>query len=243
MTKPVHPGERDRVVLVTGAAGGLGRALVESFQSAGWRVYAGCRAHATAEWPPGVARIDLDVTDGDASIAAAARIEAEAGRIDCLVNNAGVAVDGLVGRLDHADWERTMAGNLDGTFRTIRAFLPLFLRHRDGHIVNISSHAAHGAAGQAAYAAAKAALIGMSQSLAREMGGRNLRVNAVLPGVMPTGMTAELPAERLAAFAAANALRRLNDPAEAARFVVHLASMRNVSGQVFHLDSRPTRWA
>ena len=242
MSTPVHPRERERIVLVTGAAGGLGRALVEAFHAAGWQVHAGCRAHAAAEWPAGVARVDLDVTEGDASIAAAARIEAEAGRIDCLVNNAGVAIDGLLTQLDEDDWERAMAGNLDGTFRTIRAFLPLFLRHRDGQIVNISSHAAHGAAGQTAYAAAKAALIGMTQSLAREMGGRNIRVNAVLPGVMPTGMTAELSAERLAEFAAANALRRLNDPAEAARFVVHLASMRNVSGQVFHLDSRPTRW-
>jgi 3-oxoacyl-[acyl-carrier protein] reductase len=234
--------ERERVALVTGAAGGFGRALVEALGDAGWRVFAGTHRNPGTPWPPGIEAIALDVTDGNRAREVAAHVEQQAGRIDLLVNNAGVAVDEILPRLADDDWEHAIATNLDGAFRTTRAFLPLFVRQRDGHIVNVSSHAAHGTAGQSAYAAAKAGLIGMTQSLARELGSRNIRVNAVLPGVLPTGMTSGLTAERLAAFAAANALGRLNDPAEVARFVVHLATMRNVSGQVFHLDSRPTRW-
>lgn len=234
-----HP---QRVALVTGAAGGLGRALVEALDNAGWRVFAGVHLRQPEDWPPGVATLPLDVTDSLQVAGALETVEREAGRLDLLANNAGVAVDGIVPRLDDGDWTRSMGVNLDGAFRLCRAAVPLLVRQRDGHIVNIASHAAHGAAGQSAYAAAKAGLVGLTQSLARELGRRNIRVNAVLPGVLPTGMTADLPADRLAAFAAANALGRLNDPAEVARFVVHLAGMRNVSGQVFHLDSRPTRW-
>jgi len=243
VSTPTQSRGRERVALVTGAAGGLGRALVDALHAADWRVFAGTHRELPSDWPTGVATVPLDVSDGNQIRAAAARIENDVGHLDLLVNNAGVAVDGLVARLAPEDWEHAMECNLDGAFRVTRAFLPLFVRQRDGHIVNVASHAAHGSAGQSAYAAAKAALLGMTQSLALELGNRNIRVNAVLPGVLPTGMTMGLPAARLAEFAAANSLGRLNDPAEAARFLVHLATMRNVSGQVFHLDSRPTRWA
>jgi 3-oxoacyl-[acyl-carrier protein] reductase len=117
------------------------------------------------------------------------------------------------------------------------------LKQRDGHILNLASFAARaGAAGQANYAAAKAALIGLTVSLAREMGARNVRVNAVLPGVLPTPMTAPLPPQQLAAFAAANALGRLNSVEEVARFIAFLAATHHISGQVFQLDSRIGRW-
>jgi 3-oxoacyl-[acyl-carrier protein] reductase len=113
-----------------------------------------------------------------------------------------------------------------------------------GQIINISSHAGrHGAPGQAGYAAAKAGLIGLTAALAREAGPANVRVNAVLPGVMPTPMTSRLAQPQLARYAAANALGRLNDPAEVAAFVAFLAGMRNVSGQLFQLDSRISPWA
>ena len=117
------------------------------------------------------------------------------------------------------------------------------LRQRHGHIINVSSYSGRvGARGQTNYAAAKAGLLGLTQSLAREVGSRNVRVNAVLPGVLPTAMTAALGPETQAAFAAANALGRINSIAEVARFIVFLATLENVSGQLFQLDSRIARW-
>ena len=117
------------------------------------------------------------------------------------------------------------------------------LRQRDGHIINISSFSGRaGARGQTSYAAAKAGLFGLTSSLALEVGSRNIRVNAVLPGVLPTAMTAHLKPGELDDFANANALKRINSLDEVARFIAFLAAMRNVSGQIFQLDSRISRW-
>ena len=117
------------------------------------------------------------------------------------------------------------------------------LRQRGGHIINIGSFSGRaGQRGQANYAAAKAGLIGLTESLAKEVGSRNLRVNAILPGVLPTPMTAKLSETQLADYVAANALGRINSLSEVAEFIVFLATMQNVSGQVFQLDSRIARW-
>jgi 3-oxoacyl-[acyl-carrier protein] reductase len=118
------------------------------------------------------------------------------------------------------------------------------LKQRDGHIINISSWSARvGGRGQSNYAAAKAGLLGLTTSLAKEVGSRNVRVNAVLPGVLGTKMTAHLTPEQLAEYASANVLGRINSIEEVAHFVVFLASLRNVSGQIFQLDSRIARWS
>ena len=114
---------------------------------------------------------------------------------------------------------------------------------RDGHIVNISSFAAkNGHAGQANYVAAKAGLIGLTQSLAKEAGKRNVRVNAIFPGILETPMAAHLTPEQRKSLAGANALGRSTTLEEVAAFVMHLAGMKNVSGQVFQLDSRIGAW-
>ena len=133
--------------------------------------------------------------------------------------------------------------NLRGAFLCARAVARPMIRQRDGHIINLSSLAARrGPAGQSSYAAAKAGLVGLTQSLAKELGSRNVRVNAIFPGMMPTNMTAKMSAEQLAAFAHANALGRINSPDEVARFIVFLATTQNISGQVFALDSRIAPW-
>ena len=133
--------------------------------------------------------------------------------------------------------------NLDGAFRCARAVVRPMMRQRDGQILNITSYGGRvGRAGQANYAASKAALFGFTQSLARELGSRNIRVNAVSPGFLRTGLVADLTDDQQAAHAAANTLGRFNDVAEVARFVAFLAGMRNVSGQLFQLDSRITPW-
>lgn len=232
-----------RVVLVTGAAGGLGRGLAAEFGAQGWRV-AAAQHQAAAEagtdslWP-----IQMDVTNGERVGEAVGQILSRWGRIDALINNAGIVADRTLAQMSEADWERVLAVNLKGPFLCARAVLPSMLQQRDGHILTISSFSGRvGAPGQANYAAAKAGLIGLTQSLAKEAGPRNVRVNAVLPGVLPTPMTAGLDEPTMKRFAAANALGRINSVAEVARFVVFLAGLQNISGQVFQLDSRIAPW-
>jgi 3-oxoacyl-[acyl-carrier protein] reductase len=230
-------------VLITGAAGGLGRALVEGFLEAGWRVAAGWHRAELKAKDPRVQRLRLDVTRESVVRLGVDELLADWGTIDCLVNNAGMTIDQTIPRLDPADWDRVSEVNLTGMMRCCRAVLPGMQAQRDGQIVNIGSFAARaGPAGQAAYAAAKAGVIGFSQSLAREAGTRNVRVNVVLPGVLRTPMTAQLSEAQLAGFAQANVLGRLNTPAEVARFVVFLVGLQQISGQVFQLDSRIGRW-
>jgi 3-oxoacyl-[acyl-carrier protein] reductase len=154
-----------------------------------------------------------------------------------------VTADALSWQLSEEDWDRVLAVNLKGAFLCAQAALRPILRQRNGHIINIGSFSGRaGQLGQANYAAAKAGLIGLTESLAKEVGSRNVRVNAVLPGVLPTSMTAKLSEAQLAEYAAANALGRINSLTEVAQFIVFLATMQNVSGQVFQLDSRIARW-
>jgi len=188
----------------------------------------------------------MDVTLRVEVEAVVAEIERSEGRIDVLVNNAGLAEDGAFWSISEESWERVLAVNLKGAMLCAQAVARCMARRGTGHIVNISSFAARqGTRGQASYAAAKAGLLGLSQSLAREWGAgaaAEIRVNAVLPGVLPTRMTRHLSAAALSEASAANALGRLNSVDEVASFVVFLASMKNVSGQIFQLDSRISSW-
>lgn len=230
-------------VLVTGAAGGLGRALVAEFLAQGWRVAAATRRESDWEPHARLRPLVLDVTDAESVRRGVGAVLQEWGALACLVNNAGVAADDSVARLSDEAWQRVLDVNLRGAFLCARAIAREMASARDGHILNIASFAARrGTRGQSAYAAAKAGLIGLTQSLARELGRRNVRVNAVLPGVLPTGMTAGLTTAQWDALAGENVLGRVGALAEAARFVVFLAGMRHVSGQVFQLDSRIARW-
>jgi 3-oxoacyl-[acyl-carrier protein] reductase len=187
--------------------------------------------------------IRLDVTNRAAVETALNTVLARWSRLDVLVNNAGLAADSALWQLREEDWDAVLSVNLKGAFLCAQAALRPMLKQRDGHILNIASFAARsGPRGQANYAAAKAGLLGLTQSLAKEVGSRNVRVNAVLPGVLPTPMTAKLGEPVLKAYAEANALGRLNSLPEVAQFVRFLAGMQNVSGQVFQLDSRTARW-
>lgn len=234
----------NRVVLITGAAGGLGKGLVDEFAASNWRVVA---AYHRAPLPNGVENIwsvPLDVTHRDQAGLVVEQILDRWGRVDVLVNNAGITADELAWQISDEEWDRVLDVNLKGAFLCSQAVSRPMMKQRGGQIINISSFSARqGQRGQANYAAAKAGLIGLTESLARELGSRNVRVNAVLPGVLPTPMVAKLKASQLASLADANALGRLNSIAEVARFVHFLATMENVSGQFFQLDSRIARWA
>ena len=231
------------VVLITGAAGGLGTALVDGFHAAGWRVAAACRTHPLASTPSPVWRFSMDVTQSAAVEARVAEVEARLGQIDLLINNAGIADDALLTRMSVDAWQRVLDVNLRGAFLCARAVLPGMVARRDGQILNIASFGGRvGRAGQANYSASKAGLIGLTVALAKEHGAENIRVNALLPGFLRTQLVGNLNETELAAHAASNTLNRLNSTEEVARFATFLATMRNVSGQVFQLDSRIGSW-
>lgn len=233
-----------RVVLITGAAGGLGQGLVSEFAAQGWRVVAAYHRTTTQAETETIWPVALDVTSRARVGEVVEQTLARWGRIDALINNAGATEDQLSAQLSADNWDRVLDVNLKGAFLCSQAVIRPMMKQRDGHIINLSSFVARtGRAGQANYAAAKAGLLGLTESIAKETGSRNVRVNAVLPGVLPTGMTATLSPEQLQTLAGANALNRLNDVAEVARFIVFLAAMKNVSGQFFQLDSRIARWA
>jgi 3-oxoacyl-[acyl-carrier protein] reductase len=168
----------------------------------------------------------------------AREVENRWGRLDVLINNAGISRDALLVRLDEADWDQVLKVNLRGCLNTARAFVPLLEAAGGGHIINISSRSGlSGRAGQAAYSASKAALLGLTLSLAAELGPLDIRVNALLPGYMPTGMGKrnEKAMERARK---ESMLKRLSEPSEAASFVLWLAGTENITGQIFTLDSR-----
>lgn len=231
-----------QVALVTGAAGGLGAAIVKELTQQDWRVAAGWHRKSVAALED-VLPVPLNVTSEESIKGAVELVMAKWGRIDLLVNNAGLTVNETLPKTSDEDWNQVMDVNLRGAFLLSKAIVRAMLKQRSGHIINISSFAARsGPRGQVAYASAKAALIGFTQALAKEGGPRNVQVNVILPGVMPTEMTAGLSEAVMTAFAEANTLGRINDVAEVARFIAALADMKNISGQVFQLDSRIAPW-
>jgi 3-oxoacyl-[acyl-carrier protein] reductase len=232
-----------RTVIITGASGGLGKTLVAEFARAGWNVVAASRSASSRAEFENVLSLSMDVTARDQIDAAISQALERFGRIDALINNAGAIADGTCGQLSDEDWQRVLDANLRGAFLCSQAVARQMIRQRDGHIINISSYGGRaGAYGQSNYAAAKAGLLGLTQSLARELGSRNVRVNAVLPGVLPTHMTAKLSPDQLDAFARANVLGRINALDEVARFIQFLVTSQNISGQIFQLDSRIAPW-
>jgi 3-oxoacyl-[acyl-carrier protein] reductase len=210
------------LVVITGGEGGLGRALHAAFEKAD---------HAVLT--PG--RSDLDVTDPEAVRDFFRRHEPE-----LLVCNAGITRDAPLARLDETAWDEVIAVNLRGAARCAAATSRSMLRARRGHIVFISSFSAlHPPTGQAAYAAAKAGLIGLAKSLARELGPAGIRVNTILPGFLDTRMTAALSEDRREQVRHDHVLGRFNTPDAVAAFLVHLHDhLPHTSGQVFQLDSR-----
>lgn len=238
-TDPGMTAKEAKTVLITGAAGGLGSALVDAFILAGWRVAAGTHRNPLRNPDARILPLPLDVTRADSVARAVSTVLDRWGRMDVLINNAGIARDQLVPRMTEPEWQQVLDVNLKGAFLCSQAVLPAMTRQRDGHILNLASFSGRvGRLGAANYSAAKAGLVGLTQSLAREVGPHNIRVNAVSPGFLPTPLLGPLSESDLARHAADNALGRINELNEVAHFLVFLADMRNVSGQVFQLDSR-----
>jgi 3-oxoacyl-[acyl-carrier protein] reductase len=220
-----------KVVVVTGGSRGIGRACVVAFAKAGAQVvltYAGndAAAEETVRLAGGATRaLKFDVADSAACAGAIEDVVAKAGRLDVLVNNAGVAVDGLALRVRDEDWDRQLNTNLRGAFALARAAARPMMKQRGGAIINLVSVVGEtGNAGQAAYAASKAGLVGLTKALARELASRNIRVNAVSPGFIDTDMTSKLSADLRTRLLESIPLGRLGTADEVAKSVLFLAS-------------------
>jgi 3-oxoacyl-[acyl-carrier protein] reductase len=234
-----------KVVFVTGGSRGIGRACAVAFADRGAQVvigYAGNESAANETLDllrtKGLA-IRFDVADALACAKAVDSVIAEFGRLDVLVNNAGVAVDGLVMRIKDEDWDKQLDTNLKGAFALIRAAARPMMKQRSGAIVNLTSVIGEiGNAGQAAYSASKAGLIGLTKSVARELASRNIRVNAVSPGFIDTDMTARISAEARARMLGEIPLSRLGAALEIAHAVVFLASdeASYITGEVLRVN-------
>ena len=238
----------DHVVLVTGGSRGIGRAVVEILAARGrtvaftWR-NGEAEAAAVAEASAGRAHpFHLDLADRERPARLVSEVEERLGELKGLVNNAGFQRSILLGMTSDQEWDEIVDGNLGGTFRMCRAALRTMVTRRRGSIVNVASLSAlHGVSGHSAYAAAKAGMVAMTRCLAREMGRRRIRVNAVVPGYVATEMTADLPEAARDRLRAAECLPGGTSPEAVAGAVVFLLEdAAAVTGQVLPVDAGTT---
>jgi 3-oxoacyl-[acyl-carrier protein] reductase len=230
--------------LITGSTRGIGRAIAEAFAQSGARVAVVGRDLKRAEEAASAIGNNAlgfaaDVSDTAAIAKLVGDVEKAFGSIDILVNNAGITRDNLVMRLKDEDWDAVQDANLRGAFAAIRATSKGMMKKRSGRIINIASIVGLiGNKGQANYAASKAGLIALTKSVAKELGSRNILVNAVAPGFIETEMTAGMTPEARAALGQQIALERLGTVQDVAAMVAFLASdlASYITGQVFIVD-------
>ena len=226
-----------RTAIVTGGARGLGRTIAEALAEAGASVHA---VDVTLPEDAATSTLqfhELDITDAAAVEAACQSIGAP---LDILVNNAGITRDRTLLKMSAAEWSDVIAVNLTGAFNMIHAVAPLMSGENGGAIVNITSiNGIRGKIGQGNYAASKAGLIGLTRTAARELGRKNIRVNAVAPGMVMTEMARQLPPEILERALAETALGRLAEPADIAAAVLFLVgdAANAITGQVLQVDA------
>lgn len=231
-------------VLITGASGTIGRSLVEHFYNDGWNVVAGYFKNNLFEHKSGIDSVKLDVRNYENVKDVFSKIAKKYGGLDVLINAAGIVSDKLLASMTVEDWDAVFDVNLKGVMNCSREAVKLMANANGGHIMNFSSVSAlQGRIGQSNYSASKSALIGFSLSLAKEAGKYNVRVNIILPGVILSRMTENLDDKKLNDLICENALGRTTTPDEVARFCLFLASTKNISGQIFQLDSRIRRFA
>ena len=230
------------VVLITGGTRGIGRAIAETFKKAGATVYiTGTNREKTEAVAQeiGVNGVKMDVTDREEVKKVVGEIAEKEGKIDVLINNAGITRDTLFLRMKDKDWDAVIDTNLNGVYNVTRAVVPLMIKKRKGVIINISSVVGFtGNVGQVNYSATKSALIGFTKSLAKELGGRNIRVVAVAPGYITTDMTKAIPEKIKEELIKSIPLRREGEPREIADVCLFLASnmASYITGTTIHVN-------
>ena len=232
------------VALVTGAARGLGKQVALMLSAYGYSVAVNyVSSHKEADnlikaIGNDSTALKADVGDITQVRAMAEEIKKTFGKLDVIINNAGISRDNLLLKQTEVEWDNIIRTNLKGCFNVISTLSPLMIQSGGGSIINISSYSGmKGKAGQSAYSASKAAILGLTVSAAQELSEYNIRVNAILPGYMMTEMG------RMARKAAEDAeeksvLKKLSQPREVADFILYLLATQNISGQIFSLDSR-----
>ncbi|KPJ58030.1 MAG: hypothetical protein AMS16_00020 [Planctomycetes bacterium DG_58] len=238
---------KEKVSIITGGARGIGKAIAQTLGDAGSAVAVfdvledelKSTADELSRGGVKVKTLKVDVSDYEQVEKAVNEVADEFGRIDVLVNNAGITRDNLLLAMSDEEWDPVIAVNLKGTFNTMRAVGRQMLRQRSGSIINIASVSGiAGNAGQANYSASKAGVIGLTKTAAREFAKRNIRVNAVAPGFIQTQMTDVLP-DNIKEMARTNTpLRRFGQPTDVAGAVLYFASDVSafVTGQVLNVD-------
>ncbi len=239
---------KNRVALVTGSARGIGKAIAETLANQGANVVITDlnidQATATAEeigsnFGVETLALQVDVSDFNSANTMIKQALEAFERIDILVNNAGITRDNLIMRMDESDWDSVLDVNLKGAWNCSKALIRPMMKKRYGRIVNISSVSGlAGQAGQTNYSASKAGLIGLTKALAREVASRNITVNAVAPGFIPTALTVDLPDELKEAMMKLIPLNRWGTPEEIAFAVAFFASKEAgyITGQVLSVD-------
>src|SRR5213592_476871 len=237
----------NQIAVVTGAGRGIGRAIALKFAAEGADIVCVSRTQENSEKVAGEVRAlgrqgwahAVDVADSKVVSRAGEKILEETGRVDILVNNAGITRDALIMRMSEEDWDTVLDTNLKGAFLFTRAFARAFLKQRSGRVINVSSIIGRiGNAGQCNYAASKAALIGLTRSIARELDSRGVTVNALAPGFIETDMTAALSEETRKGILQRTPMNRMGQPDDVAEAAVFLASpgAGYITGQVLTVD-------
>lgn len=234
----------ENLALVTGGSRGIGKACALHLAQAGYNVvinYAGNEEAANKtvseleELGVKAEAVKFDISNHDEAQEAVAKIIEKYGRIDVLVNNAGITRDGLFMRMSKENWDAVINTNLTGAFNVTQPVIKVMMKQRSGAIVNMASIVGiYGNAGQANYAAAKAGLIGFTKSLAKELASRNIRVNAVAPGFVQTDMTKSLDSAQISEHIPLKRLGDADDIAGAVKFLAVDATY--VTGQVLQVD-------
>lgn len=237
-------GKMEKIVLITGASRGIGAACAQLFAKDGWSVAVNyCASEERAQQVCGAIReaggialpVQADVADGEQVAAMVQQVERELGPIDVLVNNAGIAWEGLLTDMKEEEWDRVLSVNLKGVYHCCRAVLPSMVHRHSGRIINISSMWGQvGASCEVAYSASKAGVIGLTRALAKEMGPSGITVNAIAPGVIDTEMNACYDEETMQALKEETPLMRLGTGEDVARAVLFLAGPGGdfITGQV-----------
>lgn len=232
----------NRTAVITGATGLLGREIALSLFRNSYNVV--INYLHSEEIAKDMAKnmgesaliVKADVSKSDEVEDMAHLVYTKFGNIDVLINNAGITKDFLLIKFKEADWDEIININLKGAFNCIKAFSPIM--KDGGHIINISSYSGiKGKEGQVAYSSSKAALIGLTKTVARELASRNIKVNAITPGYIPSKM-GTLAEKAMLKAKEESLLKTLSDPEEVSKFIIYLLETKNVTGQVFCLDSR-----